>query len=130
LRLSPQAAAPPAAAPRQAVVPQGTVPSSVPSLDDETPAAPAAPTRTASVGAGFAVQVAAEGSEEAARTKFARMRGQHGAVLGAASPTIRSAEVNGRSVYRVRVGNMSREEAVSMCERLKASGGSCFVARN
>jgi SPOR domain len=33
-------------------------------------------------------------------------------------------------VYRVRVGNMSRDEAVSMCERLKASGGSCFVARN
>jgi hypothetical protein len=33
-------------------------------------------------------------------------------------------------VYRVRVGNMSREEAVSLCEKLKSDGGSCFVARN
>jgi cell division protein FtsN len=46
------------------------------------------------------------------------------------NPNIRSAEVNGRSVYRVRVGNMSREEAVSLCEKLKADGGSCFVAKN
>jgi cell division septation protein DedD len=103
------------------------VPSSQPTLETE---AAASPLRTASTGSGFAVQIAAEGSEDAARAKFNRMRGQYGGVLADASPNIRSAEVNGRSVYRVRVGNMSRDEAVSMCERLKASGGSCFVARN
>jgi cell division septation protein DedD len=131
LAITPQAGRTPAAAPaapRQATVTPGNVPSSVPSL--EPPAAAAEPQRTASTGSGFAVQLAAEGSEDAARAKFNRMRGQYGSVLGDTSPSIRSADVNGRSVYRVRVGNMSREEAVSMCERLKASGGSCFVARN
>jgi cell division septation protein DedD len=114
--------------PRQAAASPGNVPSSVPSL--EQPSSPAEPQRTASTGSGFAVQLAAEGSEDAARAKYNRMRGQYGSVLGDTTASIRSAEVNGRSVYRVRVGNMSREEAVSMCERLKASGGSCFVARN
>jgi hypothetical protein len=131
LNLSPQAnrGAPPVAPSRQAAAPQGIVPSSVPSLSEPEPAAPES-ARQASSGGSFAVQLAAEGSEDAARAKFNRMRGQYGSVLGGASPSIRSAEVNGRNVYRVRVGNMSREEAVSMCERLKASGGSCFVARN
>jgi hypothetical protein len=128
LRITPQASREPAQPARQAVpVQQGTVPSSQPTLETE---AAASPLRTASTGSGFAVQIAAEGSEDAARAKFNRMRGQYGGVLADASPNIRSAEVNGRSVYRVRVGNMSRDEAVSMCERLKASGGSCFVARN
>ena len=58
------------------------------------------------------------------------MRSQYGDVLANQNPVIRNAEVNGRSVYRLRVGNMSREEANGLCERLKADGGSCFVARN
>jgi hypothetical protein len=33
-------------------------------------------------------------------------------------------------VYRVRVVSLTREEATGMCEKLKASGGSCFVAKN
>ena len=94
-----------------------------------TPAATSAPAG-ASASGGFTVQLAAEGSEDAARAKFNRVKGQYSDVLGAYSPNIRSADVNGRSVYRVRVGSFSREEAVSLCERLKSSGGSCFVARN
>ncbi len=112
---------------RAAAVPPGTVPTStsvpVTTQSTSTESAP-------SGGGSFAVQIAAEGSQDAAQAKFSRMRAQHSGVLGGVSPTIRSAEVNGRSVYRVRVGQMSREEAVSLCERLKADGGSCFVARN
>ncbi|MFM9973191.1 MAG: SPOR domain-containing protein [Beijerinckiaceae bacterium] len=97
--------------------------------------APAAPENgtlqaTSSSGSGFTVQLAAEGSEDAARAKFSRVKSQYNQVLGSYNANIRSAEVNGRSVYRVRVGSFSREEAVSVCERLKASGGNCFVARN
>ncbi len=112
---------------RAAAVPPGTVPTStsVPVTTQST-SSESAP----SGGGSFAVQIAAEGSQDAAQAKFNRMRAQHSGVLGGVSPTIRSAEVNGRSVYRVRVGQMSREEAVSLCERLKADGGSCFVARN
>ncbi len=91
----------------------------------ETPA----PRTTGGTG-NFTVQLAAEGSSDSARSKFNRIRGQHSSVLGGYEPDIRTAEVNGRNVYRVRVGSFSREEAVSVCERLKASGGTCFVARN
>jgi cell division septation protein DedD len=89
-----------------------------------------APVAPATSGSGFSVQLAAEGSEDAARSKFNRLRSQYGDVLANQNPVIRNAEVNGRSVYRLRVGNMSREEANGLCERLKADGGSCFVARN
>jgi hypothetical protein len=135
LRISPQAnrgpaPQPQASAPSQVAVGSGTVPSSRPTLDGDAPAASPVQTASAGGGSGFSVQLAAEGSEEAARAKLNRVRSQYGSIIGGASPNIRSAEVNGRSVYRVRVGGMSREEAVGMCERLKASGGSCFVARN
>ncbi|MCA3564213.1 MAG: SPOR domain-containing protein [Methylocystis sp.] len=125
LRITPQAvrAAPPRVPAAQA---SSTVPTSMaaPSATQSAPAAAASP------GSGFSVQLAAEGSEEAARSKFNRLRTQYGDVLSSLNPVIRNAEVNGRSIYRVRVGNMSREEASGLCERLKADGGSCFVARN
>jgi hypothetical protein len=98
------------------------------------PTEPAAsrPATTSSAGGsgGFTVQLGAEGSQESARAKFNKMKSDHSDVLGSQNANIRNAEVNGRSVYRIRVGNMSREQAVGMCERLKADGGSCFVARN
>jgi SPOR domain len=127
LRITPQASR----TPQRAAVPvqPGTVPasSSTPQTTQSTNQSTPAP---ATGGSGFTVQLAAEGSEDAARAKFNRMRGQYSETLGTQNPNIRSAEVNGRSVYRVRVGNMSREEAVSLCEKLKSDGGSCFVARN
>ncbi len=126
LRITPQVARP--AAPRvAAVLPPSAVPTSTSSQPATTQTAPVAPVTS---GSGFSVQLAAEGSEEAARSKFNRMRSQHSDVLGSLSPVIRNAEVNGRSIYRLRVGNMAREEAVSLCERLKAEGGSCFVVRD
>ncbi len=123
LRITPQASR----APQRAATPlqPGTVPTS-----SSTPQTTQSTTAPATSGSGFTVQLAAEGSEDAARAKFNRMRGQYSETLGSQNPNIRSAEVNGRSVYRVRVGNMSREEAVSLCEKLKSDGGSCFVARN
>ncbi len=128
LRITPQANR---SQQRVATAQPGTVPPSTAGPATLTPAAPqTTQTASATSGSGFTVQLAAEGSEDAARSKFNRVRGQHSSVLGTMSPNIRSAEVNGRSVYRVRVGSMSREEAVSLCERLKSDGGSCFVARN
>jgi hypothetical protein len=130
LRITPQASR---AAPRQDAAPApGTVPTSTSAPTSQAAAVPPPATTqsTGSTGSGFSVQLAAEGSQEAAQAKFGRVRGQHSETLGGLSPNIRSAEVNGRSVYRVRVGNMAREEAVSLCEKLKADGGSCFVAKN
>jgi hypothetical protein len=40
------------------------------------------------------------------------------------------AEVGSRTVYRVRVKGLSSDDANTLCARLKAGGGSCFVARD
>ncbi len=43
---------------------------------------------------------------------------------------IRKAEVNGKEVYRVRVGPMARDEASALCSKIQGQGGQCFVAKN
>jgi cell division protein FtsN len=43
---------------------------------------------------------------------------------------IRKAEVNGSTIYRVRVGPLSKDEASSLCSKLQGQGGQCFVAKN
>ena len=47
-------------------------------------------------------------------------------------PSIHQADSNGKSIYRVRVSGLSKAEAVSLCQKLKASGGeaACFVAKD
>ena len=61
---------------------------------------------------------------------FKQAQERYGAVLGGQSPLIRQAEVNGKSIYRVRVGPMAKESADGLCGRLKAAGAACFVAKN
>ena len=98
----------------------------------QTTASTSAPAPVAAAGAGgpFAVQLAAPGSEAEARAVIARMRQQYGAALGGLQPTTAKASVNGRDIYRVRVVGMSQDGANALCNRLKASGATCFVARN
>lgn len=97
-----------------------------------TPSATLAP-RTAepSTGGGFMVQLGAPGSEAEARATFASLQRRFGGQLANDTPVIRRADVgNGRTVYRLRVGPFSREEAAEKCQALQASGGQCFIARN
>jgi hypothetical protein len=90
----------------------------------ETSAAPA-------TGAGgFAVQLGVRGTEREARSVFDQLQQRYASDLGGFSPSIRQAEINGKTAYRLRVGPLSRDEATSLCSRLKASGGQCFVANN
>jgi hypothetical protein len=110
---APAAAAPRTPAPRVAAV---------------APAAPA--TEETASGGSFAVQLAAPGSEQEARETISRLQRRFADDLGGRSPSVRRAEVNGKTIYRVRVGNMSRDDATALCERLKGAGGQCFVARN
>ena len=76
----------------------------------------------------FAVQLAASPSEADARSTAARLK--QNAALSGYNPTWKTSEVNGRTVYRVRVSNLSRESANELCGKIKAGGGSCFVAGN
>jgi SPOR domain len=127
----------PAAEPETANAPMRITPQALRGSQRVASAAPAEvaepaarPATTSGGGSGFSVQLGAEGSQDSARAKFNKIKGDHSDVLGDQNANIRNAEVNGKSIYRIRVGNMSREQAVSMCERLKADGGNCFVAKN
>ena len=92
--------------------------------------APAVVAAPAVAKGGFAVQLSAAGSETEARASIARYQRQFGSALGSHSPGVVKGEANGRDVWRIRVGGLSREDALSMCTSIKGSGGSCFVAAN
>jgi hypothetical protein len=101
---------------------------------DATPAAAATETtpkfETAPAGGGWAVQLAGAHSESEAQATLSRLQNKYSGDLGSASLAVHKAEVNGEAVYRVRAGGLSKADAHSLCSKLKASGGDCFVARN
>lgn len=90
--------------------------------DDAAPEKPAA-----SAGGGFAIQLAAPGSESEARQVASRLGEKYSSQLGGRRPSV--VKASDKAVYRVRVGGLSREAATAGCERIKAAGGACFVAR-
>ena len=79
---------------------------------------------------GFAVQLAAPGSEADAKSASSKLSKKFADALAGHRLGFHKADSNGKSVYRVRVSSLSRTDAVSLCEKLKADGGSCFVAKN
>ncbi|KLK90720.1 hypothetical protein AA309_24235 [Microvirga vignae] len=119
----------PAAATPVAATPAATpAPQKVASAQPVPVAAPAATADTTTTG-GFAVQLGLANSEDAAASAFASYQRKYPDLAGAPS-LIRKAEVNGNTIYRVRVGPMSREEASTLCSKLQGQGGQCFVAKN
>ncbi len=124
-------AAPPVAKPKPAAPrPVASKPLNLASAQegDGTAAAPA--TSGAASSGGFAVQLAAPGSEQEARETSARLQKKFASELEGRYPSIHKAAIGDKSVYRVRVGGLSREEATALCEKLHAGGGNCFVAKN
>jgi hypothetical protein len=101
---------------------------------DATPSAAETDTtpkfETASAGGGWAVQLAAPRSESEAQGALARLQNKYSDDLGSTSLAVHKAEVNGETIYRIRAGGLSKAEAISLCNKLKASGGDCFPARN
>ncbi|HEY5798070.1 MAG TPA: SPOR domain-containing protein [Bosea sp. (in: a-proteobacteria)] len=112
-----------------------TTPSSPMRVASAPPAAqaPAAPA-TAAVRSGtgdFVVQLAAPGSESEARATFAALQRKYPGQLGGQAPIVRKTELaGGKTVYRLRVGPYSRDDATTMCTQLQAAGGQCFIAKN
>jgi len=136
-------ASPPAAKPAPAAPPAPAAASvkttARVSPPSETPAprpaqvAAAAPAQAAAPSlaqGGFAVQLAAAGSDAEARDRIGKYQRQFAAALDGHAPGVVKGEANGKSVWRIRVGGLSREGAVSMCSSIKDAGGACFVASN
>jgi hypothetical protein len=94
-----------------------------PATTDVASAAPAA--------GDFAVQLAAPRSEADARSAIQRFQSKYSDALGQTELGVRKAsDANGDAVYRVRTAGMSKADARALCDKLKADGGDCFVARN
>lgn len=75
------------------------------------------------------MQLGVRPSEAEARSAFSQFQQKFSELQGQA-PIIRQAEVNGSTIYRVRVGPLSKDEASALCAKLQGSGGQCFVAKN
>jgi hypothetical protein len=80
-------------------------------------------------GGPFSVQLAAAGSEADANSEWDRRRRLAPELFAGAEKIIAKAEVNGRTVYRARVGSFgSAADADGFCNAFKAKGGDCFRA--
>ncbi|WP_054208816.1 SPOR domain-containing protein [Bosea vaviloviae] len=98
----------------------------------QTPAAPAPATAAIRSGTGdFVVQLGAPGSESEARATFAALQRKYPEQLAGQAPIVRKTELaGGKTVYRLRVGPYSRDDATTMCTALQSAGGQCFIAKN
>ncbi len=88
-----------------------------------------APAAASAGGGGYAVQLGVRTSESEAQAAFRQMQGKYSQLSGQPA-LIRQAEVNGKTIYRVRVGPLGKTEATSLCTQLQGAGGQCFVAKN
>jgi hypothetical protein len=79
--------------------------------------------------AGWAVQLAAPRSETEARSDVKRLSSQYASTLKGSKIGVHKAVVDGVTVYRLRVVDLSKSDASALCARLKDDGGSCFLAR-
>ena len=95
----------------------------------ETAAAETAPVAASAAAGGgtFAVQLAAPPSEDEAKSTVSRLQKKFADSLSRYKPAIRKASSGTKSVYRVRIENLSQDDAKALCTKLQAGGGSCFV---
>lgn len=75
------------------------------------------------------VQIAATSSTASADAEFARMSKAWPDLLSGAERFVQQADVNGKTVYRLRVGSFaSKADAAAFCTAFKAKGGNCYPA--
>ena len=92
------------------------------------PEAEAVPTRSQPALEGWMVQLSSQRDEAAAWTAWDKLSQRHAKLLGGREAAVVRAELDGKGVfYRLRVHRLeSRQEAKSLCSRLKKQGTSCF----
>ncbi|MDB5591364.1 SPOR domain-containing protein, partial [Enterovirga sp.] len=108
--------------------PAAEAPARTAALDTDAPASRADRKPAAEAGGNFAVQIAVRPTEEEARSAYSQLQDKFAADLDGKPARVTQGEVRGKTVHRVRVGPMSKADATALCNKLKGSGGSCFVA--
>lgn len=91
----------------------------------------AAPAQTAAAG-GYVVQVSSQKSEADALGSWKVLQGRYPQLLGNYKATVRKADLGDKGIYyRAQVGPFtSRDDAISLCNNLRAQGGDCVVTKN
>ena len=77
----------------------------------------------------LAVQLGAPRSEAEAKRDLKRLNTKYGSALRGSTAGLRKVVVNGETVYRLQVVGLSRDEAATLCSRVKGDGGSCSIVR-
>jgi hypothetical protein len=77
----------------------------------------------------LAVQLGAPGSEAETKRDLKRLNTKYGSALRGSTVGLRKVLVNGETVYRLQVVGLSRDEAATLCSRVRGDGGSCSIVR-
>jgi hypothetical protein len=83
----------------------------------------------ATMSSGWAVQLAAPKSETEAKSDAARLNAKYASALNGEVIAVSKAQVNGATVYRLRIVGLSKSDAAALCARVKVNRGNCFVAK-
>jgi cell division protein FtsN len=84
----------------------------------------------ASAGGAYVLQIGAYKSEEEANTAWKSFKSKH-PIAGGYSEDVRKADLGDKGTwYRLRMGSFGDKAAASsFCDKLKADGGSCLIAK-
>lgn len=75
------------------------------------------------------VQIAATATEAAANAEWTKLLKAYPGMLTGGEKFIQQADVNGKTVYRLRVGSFAtKADASAFCAAFKAKGGNCYPA--
>jgi SPOR domain len=83
----------------------------------------------ATTSGGWSVQLAAPKSEAEAKSTATKLASKYSAELNGSQIGVHKAEVNGETIYRLRVSGLTKADAAAMCAKLKGEGGQCFIAK-
>ena len=97
-----------------------------PPTDNPIGVAPSAPLGSSE----WHVQIASVPTDEGAKAVYADMNNRYASILRGRGVDYQVATIEGRGTFhRVRIEAAGKNDANSLCERLKQAGGSCFVTR-
>ncbi|PPQ36343.1 Sporulation related domain-containing protein [Rhodoblastus acidophilus] len=116
------------AAPRAPSTTEAALQAQKPKAKPEAKVEPVAATPAAS--GDWAVQLAGAPTEAEARAAANRYVAKFSSALQGHHPSFVSGQVGDKTIYRVRVGRLSKDSATSMCNAIKGQGGACFIVKN
>jgi SPOR domain len=83
----------------------------------------------ATTSGGWSVQLAAPKSEAEAQSTMTKLNSKYASALNGSPIGVHKAQVNGDTIYRLRVSGLTKADAAAMCAKLKGEGGQCFIAK-